>query len=335
MNSKVIKHIKTAPNTPGVYKFLNSKHELVYIGKASNLKTRLKSYLKEDSYKNKNIHSEAIDLKYTVSNNEAEALILESQLIKKHEPKFNTMLKDNSSYFFVEITNDIFPKVFIARQKKNPLSIYIGPFTSGTILKNILSSLRKTFPFCTCLHSHKKECFNSKINFCPGYCCNQEINITKENIRVYKRNIKNIQDILEGKVDKIKTILRQDIKKYITLQEFEKAGNARNQILSLENIFEHHNLVSKNSSSNFLALKEEEILKSLKKIFRLKQKPFRIEMYDISNISGDYATGSMVVFQNNKFDKNEYRKFKIRYTQETPNDIAMLKEVLSRRSNQK
>ena len=335
MHAKVKKEIKLAPNKPGVYKFLNSKKEIVYIGKASSLKQRLKSYLKEDSYKNKNIHSEAIDLKYDLANNEAESLILESVLIKKHEPKYNTMLKDNSNYFFVEITNDQFPRIYVVRQRKNPLSIYIGPFTNGTLLKNLINSFRHIFPFCTCIHSHKQDCFNSKINLCPGYCCNKTTVPTAEQKKIYKNNIKQIQDILEGKIEKIKTSLKQEIKKEIINERFEKAGLLRDQIMALENIFEHKNIVLNNTKNNFLALKEDEVMKYLKQIFHLKQKPFRLEMYDISNISGDYATGSMVVFQDNKFDKNEYRKFKIRYTDETPNDIAMLKEVLTRRSNQK
>ncbi len=334
MQDKVKKAIKSSPNNPGVYRFLNSKKEIIYIGKALNLKQRLKSYLNEEGYKNKNIHKEAIDLKYDLVSNEAESLILESILIKKYEPKFNVMLKDNSSYFFVEFTNDEFPKIYVKRQRNNPLSVYIGPFTSGQILKNLLSSLRKTIPFCTCLHNHKGECLNTKINLCQGYCCNKQTKSTKDQKLQYHKNVKKIKDILEGKIDKIKTNLKQEIKKLVIQEKFEKASLLRDQILALENIFEHKELVLNNIPNNFLALKEDDVMKSLKQIFHLKQKPFRIEMYDISNIQGDYATGSMIVFQNNRFDKNEYRKFKIRYTKETPNDIAMLKEILQRRAKQ-
>ena len=338
MNKIIEQKIQKSPESCGVYKFFDQNNKIIYIGKASNLKKRLRSYLNSNNYKNSNLNKEARNLTYEITHNEAEALILESRLIKKYEPKFNVLLKDSSSYFFVEINNDIFPKIFIVRQKKNPMSLYIGPFTNGTILRNILVALRKIFPYCTCKRIHKGSCFNAKINLCPGYCCNNTISFTNYQRREYLKNIKNIQNILEGNIEKIKHTFEQEIKKLVAREEFEQAAKIRDTILALDNIFEHKTIVSHNIGNvhnNFLILKQNEILQSLKKIFGLSNIPHRIEMYDISNISGDYAVGSMIVYHNNKFDKNEYRRFKIRYTNETPNDPLMLKEVLLRRSKQK
>lgn len=338
MNKIIEQKIKTSPESCGVYKFLGKNNKIIYIGKASNLKKRLLSYLNNNNYKNNNLNKEAVDLSYELANNEAEALILESQLIKKYEPKFNVLLKDSSSYFFVEINNDIFPKIFIVRQKKNPTSLYIGPFTNGTILRNILAQLRKIFPYCTCMHKHKGICFNAKINLCPGYCCNSSIKTTSYQRREYLKNIQQIQNILEGNIEQIKHTFKQEIKKLVAREEFEQAAKIRDTIVALDNIFEHKTIISHNINNihnNFLTLKQDEILQSLKKILDLSRVPQRIEMYDISNISGNYAVGSMIVYSNNKFNKNEYRRFKIRYTNETPNDPLMLKEILWRRSIQK
>ena len=165
------RQIKKAPQNPGIYSFKNKKGEFLYIGKAKNLKNRLKQYL------NSKIHSpfieqllnEAKKLETRTTNSEIEALILESKLIKEKRPKYNIMLRDDKQYFYIAFTKEEFPKIFLTHQLLN--NEYIGPFTDGVALKTTLRLLRRIFPYCSCKQTHHNLCLNYHIGKCPGYCC--------------------------------------------------------------------------------------------------------------------------------------------------------------------
>src|SRR3990167_7873088 len=194
------------PTHPGVYIFRDSKHKPLYIGKAVNLRARTKAYFAKNLNNNRlaQMVTTAAKLDWQVTDSEIEALILESQLIKKFKPRFNIMLRDDKQYFYVEITNEEFPKIFItnrpgadifadicvpARQvpkgtrqkaedvkdKYNFGTGALGPFTDGTALKTTLRWLRKVFPYCTCKQKHNLPCLNSHIGQCSGICCIKQI----------------------------------------------------------------------------------------------------------------------------------------------------------------
>jgi len=337
MNDKLKNQIQKIPQSPGIYIFKDKKGRFLYIGKAANLRNRVRQYFK---YKTVGVYlkfliDEATKIKFKTTDSEIEALILESRLIKEHQPKYNIMLRDDKQYFYVVFTKEKFPKIFI---KHNPEAReYIGPFTDGTALKTTLRLLRRILPYCTCKKPHNNFCLNYHIGKCPGICCikNPESGIRNYELRFYRRNIKAIKDILSGKKNSVVQKLKKELNQSAEKQDFENAIKLRNQVEKLERTFANakiiHNsyFVIRDSKS---IEKEVAALKELAKIFKLSKVPYRIEGYDISNIQGKSAVGAMVVFTSGQPDKNEYRKFRI-ISKKTPDDTAMLKEILIRRFN--
>lgn len=252
-------------------------------------------------------------------------MIVESNLIKKHLPRVNVVLKDNKNYFFINISKDTFPKLSLTH-RQDESSYQVGPFTSGTHLKHLLSLLRPIFPYCNCKIKHQKPCLSSQLNLCLGFCCLKDANYSKEQKNQYLQNIKNIIKILNGDNKKLIKDLKLQLQKEVAKQNFESAQVIKNQILALENIFKHRQFLNKTESSSYSDINQE-----LKDLFNTKSKIANIEMYDVSNISGKFAVASLVMFSNGIPSKNNYKKFKIKYTKLEPNDILMLKEVFQRR----
>lgn len=219
---------------------------------------------------------------------EIEALILESQWIKKYQPKYNISLRDDKNYAYVQFTNEDFPKVFVTHRNG------IGPFTSSTELRLALKMLRKFFPFCTCKKPHVRLCLNAYLKLCFGFCCLKEKSTASEK-NMYRASIKALRNILSGK---------------------------RPSLLSKQMI-ENTRIINEITG-------RERALSQLAKLLKLARPPKRIEGYDISNIQGKFATGSMVVFENGYPNKSEYRKFKIK-APPSPDDTGMLDEMLARR----
>lgn len=286
----------------GVYAF-KSKNKIVYIGKAINIKKRVKQ------------HNELLKLAervgYTETGSEIEALILEANLIKKHQPKYNTAWKDDKRYFYVEITKENFPRVFITHQPEESSSS-IGPFVDGTSLKKTLTFLRKAFPHYSAKHHPKKNCLWCQLGLCPG---------SSPEKSEYKKNINNLISVLKGESKKVLRKLKKEMEDCSKAKDYEKARRIRNKIISLEKVIFH---------AKIFKIAENTPQYLLKKILGSKKPIERIEAYDISNIQGKEATGSMVTFISGFANKNLYRKFKIK-TEDKPNDVGMLKEVLSRR----
>ncbi len=334
----------TIPHTPGVYFFKRGK-TILYVGKAGDLQKRLSSYWRKNAgQKVSSLLQEANHVEWYECESEVDALITEAKYIKAHLPKYNVVLRDDKTYFYVAVTREEFPKLFISHnpeyqknklvkqtEKSNTNIQYIGPFTSGSSLREVLKMLRKIFPYCTCFTPHVRTCLNSQIGRCPGYCClggkNNTATETEKN--AYRENIQHIVAIFEGKKKQLLGILKKEMKSAAKEQKFEYAAYIRNQVEKLENIFLHTPLLEKNKmlrvKRNWSAIQEiiQSILGTTKKISR-------VEGYDISNISGTEATGSMVVFINGYPAKAQYRKFKIKYVK-GPNDFAMMQEVIERR----
>src|SRR3989344_2434157 len=215
MLTVVIQQIKSAPKDPGIYIFYHGQTPL-YVGKASNLKNRLQNYLAITDLKTESLHREANKLKLVKLRSNIEALIVESQYIKKLKPRYNILWRDDSSYAYVFITNDAFPKIFAGHATdKNRFyqnSRSIGPFTDAAALKTVLRLLRQYFPYCTCLPAgrpaHFRLCLNAQINNCPGYCCNKQAAPGKKEKISYRKNIVAIASILSGKNKKFIKKLR-------------------------------------------------------------------------------------------------------------------------------
>ena len=305
-------YIKKLPPKPGVYFFKNKKGETLYIGKAGSLKTRVKSYFQKPLDKRLVSMVENTDkIDFRKTDSVLEALILESKLIKKYQPKYNIREKDDKSFLYIVITRENWPRVLLMRESdlKGTLNdkIIFGPYTSGKSLKIALKILRKIFPFRDkCKPNSAKPCFNAQIGLCPGVCTGE---ISKND---YKKIIVQIKMFLSGKKKRLVSAIKKQMTESAKQEKYELATRLRNRLYALQHIHD-------------IALLDNDIMQRNNKI------PYRrIEAYDISNISGQYATGSMVVFENGIINKNEYRRFKIRIAHQA-DDIAMLKEVLKRR----
>lgn len=292
----------------------DSAGEILYIGKAANLKRRVSSYfLRPHDSRIQKMVSRIDSIEYRKTDTALEALILEADLIKKNQPPFNILEKDDKSFLFVEITKEPFPRVLLVRgkEKKAANGTHYGPFISGTSVREALRILRRIFPWNThprnSVGTFLKPCFDYQIGLCPGTCIGT---VPK---REYGKTIRAVKLIFEGKKERIIGLLEKEMMCASTELAFEKAARIRGQIFSLKHI------------QDVALIRDTEF-----GFPRAQEVPFRIEGYDISNSSGTSAVGSMVVFTNGKPNREQYRKFKIK-TFKTANDVGMLKEVLRRR----
>ena len=344
--------IERLPKSPGVY-YLKNGRKILYIGKASNIKERIKNHFYQPSYQDRFFIDQVNGIKYTGTDSEIEALVLEANLIKKYQPKYNIVWKDDKNYFFVGATKEDFPRVFITHQPfvaSTPQGLrplykkdkgtergemqteFVGPFVDGRSLKQTLKTLRRIFPYRTCRNFPSKPCLWYQLNRCPAPCLNEsklakQIPITFEKMKKEcKNNAKLILQVLKGKKSNVLKLLKKEMKDYSFSQNYEKAGKVRDQITSLERIMSHAKIFETQPSEKL----EENVQKILQNLLKAKNRISRIEAYDISNIQGQEAAGSMAVFKDGVPEKKSYRKFKIR-TAGSPDDIAMIKEVLSRR----
>lgn len=326
------------PKEPGVYFFYDKKKKLLYVGKSNNLKERIRDHFNQPTHRDTFFIKKVDKIGYIPLSSEIEALILESQLIKEKQPKFNIIFRDDKKYFYVGITYENWPRVFLTHQPQNKKE-YIGPFTDGSSLKEALKILRKIFPFRSCKNLPKKSCLWYDINRCPAPCLIEKEKTIREKLQrqtkkrqtEYKRDIKKLKEVLEGKRKKTINRFKKEMKEFAEKEEFEKAAIIRNKIQSLERVFSHKIIFEKAEISSKL-LNEGKLLK---KSLSLKNIPKKIEGYDISNIRATQMVGAMVTFKLNSSgkyvpNKKEYRLFRIK-TVKKQNDIACLGEIISRR----
>jgi len=326
--------LNTLPKTAGVYAFY-SKNEVIYIGKAINIQSRVKNHFQQPSYRDDLFMDKVEKVGYLETGSEIEALVLEASLIKKQQPKFNVVWRDDKNYFYVAITKgnkNSLPIVYITHQPeklkmKNSKfkTSYIGPFVEGTALKKTLKFLRRAFPFYTTTKHPKNKCTWCHLGLCPG---------PNPDILQYKKDLKKLALILQGKRSAVLNSLRREMKTFSDNKNFEKAGEIRDRITNLQQVMAHRGVISSQAEvvtnlSNDKNTTSSSSFKMLEGLLNI-EKIYKIECYDVSNIQGKLATGSMVSFVNGESDKNQYRKFKIKMENE-PNDIAMLNETLTRR----
>lgn len=313
-SQKLREKILSAPDSPGVYLMRDQEGQVLYVGKANSLKKRLLSYLGTDlSTKTLALMDKIVEVECRLTANETMALLLESQLIHELKPKYNISLKDDKSFPFVEISQEEYPGIRITRKKNDASGRYLGPYTNAKLLKNALKIIRLKFAYRSCRFLPKKSCIYYRINLCQAPCIGK---ITPEE---YQRNIDNIIMILQGKVDLLVHRLTKSMQESCRLRDFEAAARKRDQIMALSGI---------SASSDDPIYKNE--LDDLKDSLGLKSQPVRIEGFDISNLSGKQAVGSMVSFYNGSADKSNYRRFRIKSFSGI-NDYKMLAEVVRRR----
>lgn len=223
------KQIKTLPNQPGVYQYFDKNEQIIYVGKAKNLKKRVSSYFtgqQNHSGKLKVLVKKIVSLRFIVVETEVDALLLENNLIKKYQPRYNILLKDDKTYPWICIKNEAFSRVFSTRQKINDGSQYFGPYASGKMMKTILELIRQLYPIRTCSHylSQKnidagkfKVCLDFHLGNCLGPC------VGKQSTEEYDDSIKDIARILKGNIASLIHELKQKMMTYAEEMQFEKA----------------------------------------------------------------------------------------------------------------
>jgi excinuclease ABC subunit C len=307
------------PDSPGVYSFLGPRKKILYIGKAASIKSRVRSYFAPDIIETRGSQiqkmvSDARSVSWQETDSVLEALILEANLIKKHQPLANVKERDNRSFNYLVITHEDYPRVLIVRgrelfQKWNDKQIkhLFGPFPEGGALREAMKVVRKIFPFRdVCKPDSGKQCFNRQIGLCTGVC---EGAIPK---KVYLQTIRHITLLFSGKKKMLVTQLEKEMKKYVKVERFEEAQEVQRQIKSLIHIRD-------------VALIRGDIFESRGGDVT----PFRIEAYDIAHTAGTETVGVMVVIENGSTKKSDYRMFKVHSVKN--DDTGALREVLNRR----
>ncbi|MEI6420137.1 MAG: GIY-YIG nuclease family protein [bacterium] len=355
---------RNLPDQPGVYLFKKGS-QILYIGKATSLYDRVKSYFANDLITTRgpllvDMVSLATKVDFVETDSVLEALILEASLIKKHQPKYNTKEKDDKSYNYVVITKEEFPRVLIVRGRELEKVDYeilekFGPFPHGQLLKEALKIIRKIFPFRSeCKIGQIRPCFNYQIGLCPGACAGL---ISKKD---YAKNIRHLRYFLSAQKNKLLLELEKEMKSLARVQKFEEAEKVKRTIFALKHIqdvalikkdsddhlFSCHSRVGGNPSPSFVChpevTKDPGLGKSLNTIIldprvreddrggeEVSRNQFRIEAYDIAHLAGEAEIGVMVVSNDGKLAKDDYRQFNIKNS--VRDDLKALQEVISRR----
>ena len=229
--------LKILPDKPGVYIMRDVENQIIYVGKAVSLKNRVRSYFRktEKTERIKRMVSLIDHFEYIIVDNEAEALILECNLIKKNRPRFNVLLKDDKTYPYIKIdVKSDYPNVIITRKVVNDGSKYFGPYANPGAAKEMLDFIKQKYKIrqCKSFRSETRACLNYHINRCLGPCMGY---ISKED---YRKQIDEIIDILEGKVDKVLKDLQKQMLEESNNMNFEKAAYIRDRMLAIERVNE-------------------------------------------------------------------------------------------------
>ena len=438
--SSVTERLENLPSSPGIYLMKDAAGKIIYIGKAISLKNRIRTYFHTTPVapRTKALVERIDDIEWIVTNTEKEALILESNLIKLHKPRYNVRLTDDGSFPYIRITSDAYPSITVTRAVRKDGSAYFGPYTSAQATRQSVKVLRKAFPLRSCsrdLRRVLRPCLNYQLKLCAGPCAG------KTDPDAYAQFVTGMQRFLEGRHDDILNELKREMRDAATDMDFERAATLRDRIAALESVREQQyveprrgdedviafarrgpqacaltlmvrdgrvtgqqsyalrgtegaeatelmtafvkqhyfhlegsyvpkgillehaieeadaieNLLTeirgsrvhvsvpraglktklvalahKNAESMLQKPTAVDALYVLKDALRLRSYPYRIEAFDVSNLAGAEAMGSMAVFIDGTPQFSEYRSYKIKSVA-TIDDYAMLKEIVGRR----
>ncbi len=309
--------IKDLPGSPGVYIMKGEHADVLYVGKALNIKKRVSSYF----YRSRNLPerlrimvSQIADISYIPTSTEAEALIYENSLIKQLAPKYNVALRDDKSYPRLKLTiNEKFPRLFITRRKADDGAAYYGPYTGAKLLKQAVIELRQIFPLRSCGTMAKRPCLNYHINQCLAPCAGTIGEAQYADI------VAELRLFLDGKMSQLLKFITAKMMAASTREDFEEAARLRKRIEAFSSM--------KEQAVIYRPIDEVEELKSM---LALSAPVEVIEAFDVSNIMGKEAVGSLVCFHKGRPRKSQYRKFRIR-TVSGVDDYSMMREIVRRR----
>jgi excinuclease ABC subunit C len=301
------------------------------VGKAKNLKSRVSSYFQPPvrlGPKTAKLVSLIKTIEYIEVNSEIEALLLESRLIKKFKPQYNISSKDDKSPYYIHLTQEKYPKPIINHEAEGAIA---GPFLGTLPARRILQSFRRVAPYCTAKRNTGRPCLYSHLGLCDPCTGNPQIDDEK-----YAKNILRLKRLLKGEFSHVLSGLRRQMEEASKNQEYETAASLRDKINSLELLLQRPvNPDEYLINPNLVSDKRQESLDALMTALNTEHKSLhRIEMYDISNLSGKDATGAMTVAIDGEVTPKFYRHFTIR-SKDTPDDVTMMKEMLTRRLKRK
>lgn len=318
--------VRNLPDTPGVYFFLGIRKQILYIGKATSLRNRVRSYFAPDLKEKRSelvekMVAEAKTVEWTETDSVLEALILETNLIRTHKPLYNTRSKDDKSYNHLIMTNEEFPRVLVVRGKdlalqfkESDIKYEFGPFPNGLLFREALKIIRKLFQFYDTAEpvgqarsklARGKIDFNRQIGLYPGLQTKSE----------YGKTIRQLRLFLEGKKQQLIKELKREMMSLAKQEKFEAADWVKRRIFALTHI------------------QDIALIKDEARIYR-DEKRIRLEAYDVAHLGGQDMVGVMTVMEGSEPAKSEYRKFIIKGFDRS-NDPGALKEILSRRLKHK
>ncbi|HEY5268066.1 MAG TPA: excinuclease ABC subunit UvrC [Candidatus Saccharimonadales bacterium] len=321
------KKLSTVPTGPGVYFHKDSKDNIIYIGKAANLRNRLRQYFQNSrtqDLKTRALVAEIKDFDWITCDTEIDALFFEAELIRRYLPRYNILLRDDKSLTYIRINySDNHPTVTLTRRPMDDKARYFGPYTSSVPIKRALIFLRRIFPYSTHIGTiPKRVCLQYQLGLCPG------LEEGKTSLSDYRKNLRRLISYLSGDKQKLVKEIEADMKLAAKKQDYELATTFRNQLTDLKSLANQIVFSDKENQE----ISKDQALSGLTDILGLSKIPKRIEGYDISHMQGTNNVASMVVFINGVPDKKEYRKFKMILPGN--NDFKHIEEVISRRLSQ-
>ncbi len=328
--------VKAFPTSSGVYLMKDSQDRVIYVGKATNLRSRVASYFTEQAASDRrtaDLVREIADVDFLATDSEVDALLLEARLIKDIQPKFNRELKDDKTFPYLQIvTNEDYPRVEFTRKPHHKGVKLYGPFPSAKKLRGTIAILQKIFKFRTCSLDIEAEdrrwqwfrpCLLASINQCTAPC---NLRISPEE---YREDIRRLRMFLDGKKSSLLKELKRAMQSASEELRFEKAARIRDEIAALESLDLRGDL-EEHAQPEAFYVDPKKGLKGLKQVFDLPQQPRVIEGVDIAHLQGGETVASLVQFIDGLPFKHGYKRYKIRTVQGI-DDFASLREVVSRR----
>ena len=326
--------LKKLPNKPGVYIMHDKDDNIIYVGKAISLRNRVRQYFRKN---NKTARIEKMvslidHFEYIVVDNEAEALILECNLIKKNKPKFNVLLKDDKTYPYIKITlNEEYPSVFTTRKILNDGAKYFGPYANAGSAKEMVEFIKQKFKIRQCRNfkSNKRVCLNYHIGRCLGPCVN---NISKDE---YRKQIDEIIDFLDGKWANVIKKLKDEIEEAAKNQEYEKAAYLRDKMIAIENISQKQKVSNINENAiDVIGIAKNDITACIEVFFVRQSKMIGRENYFWNDLVDLEEKEILSSFVKQYYLNNENIPSKIMISEEIE-DKELLEEVLSKQAGRK
>ena len=326
--------LKKLPGKPGVYIMHDKDDNIIYVGKAISLKNRVRQYFRKN---NKTARIERMvslidHFEYIVVDNEAEALILECNLIKKNKPKFNVLLKDDKTYPYikVDIKSD-YPNVILTRRILNDGAKYFGPYANSGSAKEMVDFIKQKFKIRQCRNfkSNKRVCLNYHIGRCLGPCVGK---VSKEE---YKKQIDEIIDLLEGKTDKLIKSLNEEIKQAAENQKYEQAAYLRDKMIAIENISQKQKVSNINENSiDVVGIARNDLSTCIEIFFVRQSRMIGRENYFLNDVQELSSKEVLSEFVKQYYLNNENVPSKVMISEEIE-DKELLEEILSNKIGRK